>query len=418
MSREPSVRDRGPRIRSVAGYLTIGLASVAVDFGLLVLLHERAGLGVRLSASVAFGTSLVFNFLLNRWTIIGTAARHFGGHAFRYGLLVLLNYIFLLACLTIAAKAGVSYLLAKGLVVIGSTLWNYVLYRRWVFTAPDIPVQAKQEGRPIPRSAPQVAGYYGDLEPLLVVIPAYNEEDVLGQVVHEVRAELPEAAILVVDDASTDATRRVALSARADVLSLPFNLGVGGAMRAGFRYAVRYGYRSVLQVDADGQHDPRDARRLLAALAEADLVIGARFAGAGRYKVQGPRQWAMTVLSRVLSRSAGSKLTDTTSGFRASGPRAVELFARHYPAEYLGDTVESIVISCRHGLVVRQVPASMRERLGGKPSQNAWRASIYLLRACMALCLAGVRWRGDSAGAGEGKNSGSDPSGRPSAEAA
>lgn len=416
LSREPSGRLSTLHVRAVARYLTIGVASVAVDLGTLVLLHERAGLGVRLSASVAFGVSLVFNFLLNRWTMAGRTARHVTGQASRYAVLVSVNYLLLLACLTVAARVGAPYLLAKGLVVIGSTLWNYVLYRRWVFADPRTRARKSPGGVTSSRSVPQTADRDAGLEPLLVVIPAFNEEDALGQVVQEVRAELPEAGVLVVDDASTDATRDVALASGVEVLTLPFNLGVGGAMRAGFRYAVRYGYRSVLQIDADGQHDPRSARQLLAALTGADLVIGSRFAGAGSYEVRGPRRWAMSLLSRILSRAAGTELTDTTSGFRASGPRAVELFSRHYPAEYLGDTVESIIIGCRHGLVVRQVPASMRSRLGGRPSQDAWRAAIYLLRAAMALCFSGLRWHGGPVDLGEDRRTVTDSSGRPVAE--
>ena len=226
---------------------------------------------------------------------------------------------------------------------------------------------------------------------VLVVIPAFNEEATVAGVVAEVLAALPGADVLVVDDCSTDATRAVALATPAQVVTLPINLGVGGAMRAGFRYALRYGYDAVLQVDGDGQHDPQDAPALLAALGDADLVIGARFAGAGEYDVRGPRRWAMRRLARTLSRVTGTKLTDTTSGFRASGARTVELFARHYPAEYLGDTVETLVIVARAGLRVVQVPVTMRGRAGGQPSQSPLKAAVYLLRVLLALGLGRLR---------------------------
>ncbi len=226
---------------------------------------------------------------------------------------------------------------------------------------------------------------------VLVVIPAYNEQASLAGVVAEVGAALPAATVLVVDDCSTDDTRRVALSTSAQVVSLPFNLGVGGAMRAGFRYALRYDYDAVLQVDGDGQHDPRDAPRLIAALEDADLVIGARFAGTGDYAVRGPRRWAMRLLARTLSRITGAQLTDATSGFRVCNARTVELFARHYPAEYLGDTVETLVIAARAGLRVAQVPVTMRDRAGGQPSQSPLKAGVYLLRVCLALGLGRIR---------------------------
>lgn len=228
---------------------------------------------------------------------------------------------------------------------------------------------------------------------VLVVIPAFNEQATVARVVAEVRAALPDAGVVVVDDASRDATRAVALATGADVLTLPINLGVGGAMRAGYRYALRFGYDAVLQIDGDGQHDPADAPRLLAALDDAELVIGARFAGTGDYDVRGPRRWAMRLLARTLSRVTGTRLTDATSGYRACDLRTVQLFARHYPAEYLGDTIEALVIAAGAGLRVVQVPVGMRPRLGGEPSHSPTKASVYLLRACLALALARVRRR-------------------------
>ncbi|GAA3227790.1 hypothetical protein GCM10010468_56820 [Actinocorallia longicatena] len=178
------------------------------------------------------------------------------------------------------------------------------------------------------------------------------------------------------------------------MVRLPFNLGVGGAMRAGFRYARREGYDAVVQVDADGQHDCAYVKVLLDALGEADVVIGARFAGAGRYDAgRGPRRWAMSLLAGTLSRLAGTRLTDTTSGFRAAGARALPIFADHYPAEYLGDTVESLVIAIRAGCTVQQVPVVMRPRYAGRASQSPLRAAAYLVRAVTALGLALVRRR-------------------------
>jgi glycosyltransferase involved in cell wall biosynthesis len=226
---------------------------------------------------------------------------------------------------------------------------------------------------------------------VLVVVPAYNEQATVADVVAEVRAAAPDVDVLVVDDCSADRTRERALRTDAQVLSLPINLGVGGAVRAGFRYALRHDYDAVVQVDGDGQHDPRDLPALLAALDDADLVIGARFAGTGEYDVRGPRRWAMRLLARTLSRTTGTRLTDTTSGFRACSRRTVALFARHYPAEYLGDTVETLVIAARAELRVVQVPVAMRPRAGGTPSQSPVKAGVHLLRTCLALALARLR---------------------------
>lgn len=228
---------------------------------------------------------------------------------------------------------------------------------------------------------------------VLVVLPAWNEAQSLPAVLREISEHLPDVGVLVVNDGSADETSAVARSCGVQVLDLPFNLGVGGAMRAGFRYALAEGYGSVVQVDADGQHDPREVPRLLAGLAHADVVIGARFADQGEYTVRGPRRWAMRVLAGVLSRLAHTRLTDTTSGFRAAGPQAIRLFAVHYPAEYLGDTLESLVIALRSGLTVEQVGVSMRERSAGRPSQRPIEATIYLLRACLALGISLTRRR-------------------------
>lgn len=226
---------------------------------------------------------------------------------------------------------------------------------------------------------------------MLVVVPAWNEEASVASVVREVVAALPGAAVLVVNDGSSDRTGAVARAAGAQVLDLPFNVGVGGAMRAGFRFAVRQGLRAVVQVDADGQHDPADLPRLVAALQGADIVLGARFAGTGGYRVRGPRRWAMRLLARSLSRVCGTRLTDVTSGYRASGPRALALFAAHYPAEYLGDTVESLVVAARSGCTVAQVPVAMRVRATGTPSHRPFRAALYLARAVLALLVALTR---------------------------
>lgn len=222
-------------------------------------------------------------------------------------------------------------------------------------------------------------------------MPAFNEVESVGDVVREVLTTLPGIAVLVVDDGSLDATSRAARAAGALVANLPFNLGVGGAMRVGFRYAIENDFDNVIQIDSDGQHDPRSVPSLLKALESADLVLGARFAGEGEYRVRGPRQWAMRSLASVLSRTSRTRLTDTTSGFRASGPKAVALFAEHYPAEYLGDTIEALVIASRSGLVIRQVPVTMRPRAGGVPSHNPFKSAAYLARAGLALVFALIR---------------------------
>lgn len=227
---------------------------------------------------------------------------------------------------------------------------------------------------------------------ILVIVPAWNEQESIAATVAEIQDTVPFADLLVVDDGSLDRTAEVATAAGAVVCRLPFNLGVGGAMRTGYRYALRHGYEVAVQIDADGQHDPRYLLALLERLDDADVVIGARFAKADDpYPVRGPRRWAMVVLAWVLSRLAHTRLTDATSGFRVSNRRAIALFAQHYPAEYLGDTVESLVIAARAGCRIVQEPVTMRRRVAGRASHSPVKAAIYLLRAVVALLLALVR---------------------------
>jgi glycosyltransferase involved in cell wall biosynthesis len=231
---------------------------------------------------------------------------------------------------------------------------------------------------------------------LLVAVPAWNEEATVGGVVRELHEHLPDADVLVIDDGSSDATAEVARAAGAKVVVLPFNVGVGGAMRTAFLHADRCGYDAVVQVDADGQHDPASVRDLVRALDQSSVVVGSRFSGPAGYRVRGPRLWAMKMLSLVLSRVAGVPLSDTTSGFRAADRRAISLFAHNYPAEYLGDTIDSLVIAARAGLTIREIPVEMRLRQGGRPSHAPFKSTLYLGRSVLALGVALTRRKSTS----------------------
>jgi glycosyltransferase involved in cell wall biosynthesis len=226
---------------------------------------------------------------------------------------------------------------------------------------------------------------------VLIAVPAWNEAATVGAVVRELHVHVPAADVLVVDDGSSDTTAQAARQAGATVVVLPFNVGVGGAMRTAYLHAHRSGYDAVIQVDADGQHDPACVPALLAALSTHSLVVGSRFSGGSGYRVRGPRRWAMHLLSWALSRVAGTRLSDTTSGFRAADRNAIQLFARHYPAEYLGDTIDSLVIASRAGLSIGEIPVAMRIRQGGRASQAPFKATLYLARSVLALAVALTR---------------------------
>lgn len=226
---------------------------------------------------------------------------------------------------------------------------------------------------------------------LLVAVPALNEAAVIGQVLQALSAVHPLSDVLIVDDGSRDATASIARAAGARVVSHAINLGVGAAMGTAFKYAVRNGYEAVVQFDGDGQHRAEHIADLVAALADADIVIGSRYASGGTFKSSAARRGVQRLIAWVVSAYARTKLTDATSGFRISGPRALEVFAEHYPVEWLGDTVESIVLATRQNLKVREIPVGMNERAGGVPSQSVFRATMHTGRILFILVLASIR---------------------------
>jgi glycosyltransferase involved in cell wall biosynthesis len=225
----------------------------------------------------------------------------------------------------------------------------------------------------------------------LIVIPAFNESESLPGVIDEIRMHVPHADVLVVDDGSTDGTSDVARALGVQTITMPFNVGVGGATRAGLLFGRRHGYAAVVQCDADGQHPPESVDELVKGLDAADMVIGARFTGLGEYEARGPRLWAMRFLAWAFSRIHNTELTDVTSGFRSFGPRGIEVLSTQMPREYLGDTVEVLVIAKENGLVVRQTPVAMRPRRGGTASHGPLKATVFLIRATLMLALSLVR---------------------------
>lgn len=226
---------------------------------------------------------------------------------------------------------------------------------------------------------------------VLVAVPALNEAAVIGQVLQSLSQTHPLRDVLLVDDGSRDATATIARDSGARVVSHAINLGVGAAMGTAFKFAVRNGYDAVIQFDGDGQHRPEHISELIAALDDADIVIGSRYADGGTYRSSAARRGVQRFIARVVSMYARTPLTDATSGFRIAGPRALAVFAEHYPVEWLGDTVESIVLATRQGLVVRELPVGMNERAGGVPSQSVFRATLYTARILFILGLASIR---------------------------
>jgi glycosyltransferase involved in cell wall biosynthesis len=227
---------------------------------------------------------------------------------------------------------------------------------------------------------------------LLIAIPAFNEEASISFVINQIKSELPNALPLVINDGSSDKTASIAQKAGAAVISMPFNVGVGGAVRVAFKYALENGFDRVLQIDADGQHLPSEAKRLLETVTENGIVVGSRFLDKSNlYSVSWPRRIAMIILATITSKICKTKLTDVTSGFRIASGRAIELFARDYPREYLGDTVESLIIAHRNKIEIREVPVVMKAREHGTPSQNLIKSMWYLIRAILVIALAAIK---------------------------
>jgi len=221
----------------------------------------------------------------------------------------------------------------------------------------------------------------------LVIIPAYNEAGSISAVVEELQEHLPGADLLVVDDGSIDGTHD-AVPEGAMILRLPFNLGIGGAMQAGYLYAFMHGYETAMQVDGDGQHPAEEASRLLDALkrTHADLVIGSRFLSDGpNYTPPASRAAGIHVLRSMLRMLTGLRVTDCTSGFRICNRRTLEAFARWYPEDY--PEPEVILLLHRAGFTITETPVVMRERTAGRTSIPLHTGVFYLIKVGSALLL-------------------------------
>jgi glycosyltransferase involved in cell wall biosynthesis len=221
----------------------------------------------------------------------------------------------------------------------------------------------------------------------LIIVPAYNEEASIPGVIRDLREYVPTVDVIVVNDGSRDATSRIARSMGVKVLDLPFNLGIGGAVQAGYLYALENGHDVAVQFDGDGQHCACEIKKLTGPIAagKADLVVGSRFLASGEYKTPVFRRLGIGIFSFVLSRVLGKKITDSTSGFRAANRRVIEFFARTYPDDY--PEVESLVLLHKMNMRIEEAPAVMRERTGGKSSITPIRSIYYMAKVLMAIFI-------------------------------
>ena len=219
----------------------------------------------------------------------------------------------------------------------------------------------------------------------IAIVPAYNEQESVVRVIEEIRAFDPGFEVVVVDDGSVDGTAAAAERADAHVVRLPFNLGIGGAVQTGFRYAHENGFRLAVRVDGDGQHDPAQLGALLGPVLadEADIVVGSRFVEDGGYRSSLSRRMGITILAKTLSVFVGRRVTDPTSGFQALNHKAIALFAADYPHDY--PEVEAALMVHKHKLRMIEVPVQMRERSAGQSSIGALASVYYMVKVMLAL---------------------------------
>jgi glycosyltransferase involved in cell wall biosynthesis len=220
---------------------------------------------------------------------------------------------------------------------------------------------------------------------VLVIVPAHNEEKSLGMVLDELRKKAPFADIVVVDDGSTDGTAEVAREHDVKVLSLPINLGIGGAVQTGFKYAAIKGYDIAVQIDADAQHDPSYLSSLLALLIEekADIVIGSRYLNDDRVEMPLIRNIGIKYFSWLTSKIIGYKITDCSSGYRALNSKAIKLFSENYPIDF--PDAEALIVAHKAGLKIAELPVKFRKRNAGKSSLHFLRLIYYPIKETLAI---------------------------------
>jgi hypothetical protein len=222
---------------------------------------------------------------------------------------------------------------------------------------------------------------------ILIIIPAYNEADTIGRVIRKTQQALPFVDILVVNDGSFDSTSAISKQTGATVLDLPYNLGIGAAMQAGYKFAYRMGYDIAVQCDADGQHRPAQIKKLIDTLVNdgVDMVIGSRYLRKKRFRSFVLRRLGILMFSKVISVIVGQRFTDPTSGFRAVNRDAIKSFSMFYPDDY--PEPEALVLLHRHGFTMKEISVNMSSRKGGNSSITKWRSIYYMVKVLIAIFI-------------------------------
>ena len=225
----------------------------------------------------------------------------------------------------------------------------------------------------------------------LIIIPAYNEEANIVKTVESIERDAVGFDYIVINDCSTDRTKEICEEHGFHYVDLPINLGIGGAVQTGYKYAWENGYDMAVQVDGDGQHDP-EFLELMAEYLEThqvDMVIGSRFIEKQGFQSSGMRRVGIRFFSGLIRLMTGKTITDPTSGLRMAGRNVIELFSKDYPRDY--PEPESVVAILRKGLKVEEVPVIMREREGGVSSISMKKSVYYMVKVTLAILIERIR---------------------------
>lgn len=230
---------------------------------------------------------------------------------------------------------------------------------------------------------------------ILIIVPAYNEQANIHNTLMEIRGHSLKPDVVVIDDGSTDATAQEANACGAHVISLPFNLGIGGAVQTGFQFAYERGYDIAVQVDGDGQHDVSYLKTILDPIfkEEADMSIGSRFMPHNKkgYRSSFARRLGIGFFVHLIGILTGCHIYDPTSGFRAYNKKMIKLFARHYPHDF--PEPEAIVLARKFGAGIKELPVVMRKRQGGASSIRYFKSMYYMMKVTFAILLDMIKSR-------------------------
>ena len=222
---------------------------------------------------------------------------------------------------------------------------------------------------------------------VLVIVPAYNEEESIELVIKNLKKCVPQVDYIIINDCSTDQTERICKENDFAYLTLPVNLGIGGGVQSGYQYAVENDYDIAIQMDGDGQHDPEYLEILIQPLlkGQADMVIGSRFITKDGFQSSAMRRAGIVFLKKLIQFCCGVKITDTTSGFRATSKELTSFFAEDYAQDY--PEPEAIIATVLNGFKIQEVPVVMQERQGGESSINAFKSIYYMIKVSLAIII-------------------------------